>query len=210
MSGKPEGYVEVHERIEAFYEKYPEGSLQGGYEIQEVGGETFVIYRAEAFKTAEDQRPGIGYASEPFPGKTSFTKDSELMNAETSAWGRALAALGFKVKEGIASGNEVRARTGGEIPKGFASDKQRKFFEGKLKRLGVDDFGAERISEYLASRPKPDVKEAIDTVAGEGDGTPEEMRERLEVAANLYAEKTAAEVNGTEGFDAPAGEDSPV
>jgi len=50
-------------------------------------------------------------ASEPVPGKTNFTRDSELMNAETSAWGRALIAVGAAdAKRGIASANEVRNR----------------------------------------------------------------------------------------------------
>ncbi len=56
--------------------------------------------------------PGQGTAWEPVPGPTPFTRDSELQNAETSAWGRAIAALGFKVKDGIASAEDVRNRTG--------------------------------------------------------------------------------------------------
>ena len=51
------------------------------------------------------------HAFEPIPGKTSYTKDSEVMNAETSAWGRAIVALGFETKK-IASADEVRARSG--------------------------------------------------------------------------------------------------
>ena len=90
--GKPlEGYVEVAERIPKFYEKYPEGSLQGRYWMETIGEQVFIVYRAEAFRTPDDKRPGIGMAWEPFPGKTPFTRDSELMVGETSAWGRALA-----------------------------------------------------------------------------------------------------------------------
>lgn len=56
--------------------------------------------------------PGIGVAWEPFPGRTPYTKDSELMNAETGAWGRAImAALAADAKKGIASAQEVRNRS---------------------------------------------------------------------------------------------------
>jgi hypothetical protein len=107
-----EDYVEVGVRIQQFYERYPEGSLQAWREPQlfYVGERTFIAYTAAAYRTPDDPRPGIGIAWEPVPGPTSFTKDSELQNAETSAWGRAIAALGFETKRGIASREEVQAR----------------------------------------------------------------------------------------------------
>jgi hypothetical protein len=37
-----------------------------------------------AFEARSARRPGIGMAWEPFPGRTPYTKASELMNAETS------------------------------------------------------------------------------------------------------------------------------
>lgn len=98
-------YVPVNERIEAFYQKHPEGSLQS--EIVE-HTETRVTVKAYAYRDRDDQRPGTGLSSETIPGSTSFTKGSEVENAETSAWGRAIAALGFEVKRGIASREEMR------------------------------------------------------------------------------------------------------
>jgi hypothetical protein len=67
-----------------------------------------VTVKAYAFRAADDERPGIGHSSLNIPGSTSFTKGSEIENAETSAWGRAIAALGFEVKRGLASAEEVR------------------------------------------------------------------------------------------------------
>ena len=112
MAGKPEGYVEVNERIIEFYERFPDGSLQSACQpfMVETGVKAFVVYVARAYRSPDDKIPGEGWAWEPVPGLTNFTRNSELMNGETSAWGRALAALGIKVKEGIASANEVRAR----------------------------------------------------------------------------------------------------
>ena len=103
-----EDYIEVSERIQKFYERYPDGSLQGSWEWLD-DAHTVIVYRAEAYRTPDDVRPGIGYASEPYPGLTSFTRNSEIMNAETSSWGRAICALGIAVHRGIASAQEVRA-----------------------------------------------------------------------------------------------------
>jgi hypothetical protein len=103
-----EDYIEVSERIQRFYEKYPDGSLQGSWEWLD-DSHAVIVYRAEAYRTADDIRPGVGYASEPYPGLSNFTRNSEIMNAETSAWGRAIASLGIAVHRGIASAQEVRA-----------------------------------------------------------------------------------------------------
>jgi hypothetical protein len=48
------------------------------------------------------------------PGKTPYTKDSEIQNAETSAWGRAIVAvLAADTRKGVASRDEVAARRSG-------------------------------------------------------------------------------------------------
>ena len=111
-------YIDVAERIREFREKYPTGSLQPAnldkpYEIIHIEGVgTRLVYVAAAYRTPDDMRAGIGMAWEPLPGLTSFTNNSELMVAETSAWGRAIVAvLAADTKRGIASADEVRART---------------------------------------------------------------------------------------------------
>lgn len=102
-------YTPVDELIRLFYEKYPDGRLTGSPtpKIVEIDGARFIWYHAKAYRSPEDKFPGDGYAAEPIPGKTQFTRDSELMNAETSARGRAIRALG--VGSG-ASREEVQAR----------------------------------------------------------------------------------------------------
>ncbi len=109
-------YVDVAARIREFRDKHPEGSLQPvtpgrPYKVEEIGGQTFIVYAAAAYRTPDDPRPGIGVAYEPFPGKTPYTKDSELQNAETSAWGRAIVAVLASETKKIASAEEVRNRT---------------------------------------------------------------------------------------------------
>jgi hypothetical protein len=109
-------YIDVPTRMAEFREKYPEASLQPAnlnkvFEIVEVAGATFIVYVAAAYRSPDDPRPGIGTAWEPVPGRTPYTRNSELMNAETSAWGRAIiAALAADAKKGIASQQEVRNR----------------------------------------------------------------------------------------------------
>ena len=108
-------YVDVAQRVREFREKHPEGSLQPWdpstpYTIISLGDRTFVVYTAAAYRTPTDERPGIGIAWEPFPGRTPYTRDSELMNAETSAWGRAIIAALASDSKHIASAEEVRNR----------------------------------------------------------------------------------------------------
>ena len=104
-------YIDVAERLVDFHGRYPEGTLQTiSWSVDDVAGKTFIVYRAAAYRTPDDKRPGHGIAWEPFPGATSFTKNSELMNAETAAWGRAILACGLPAKRGLASLQEVRNR----------------------------------------------------------------------------------------------------
>lgn len=102
---KMDDYVPVNERIEAFYAAHPSGSLQS--EIVELTPDRVTV-KASAYRTPDDALPGIGHSSLEIPGSTPFTRGSEIENAETSAWGRAIAALGFEVKRGLASAEEVR------------------------------------------------------------------------------------------------------
>lgn len=108
----PLDYIDVASRIVEFREKYPQGSLQQiDIKFLDFAGKSWVVYTAGAYRSPEDTLPGIGTAWEPVPGPTSFTKDSEVQNAETAAWGRAMvAALAVDTKKGIASSEEVRNR----------------------------------------------------------------------------------------------------
>lgn len=106
-------YNEVKDRIREFFEKYPDGRLrQVSYEIREVAGKWFVIYTAAAHRTENDTNPAMGTAWEPVPGPTNFTRDSEMQNAETSAWGRAIVACGAAdTRKGIATREDVQNRS---------------------------------------------------------------------------------------------------
>jgi hypothetical protein len=107
-----DGYIDVATRIQEFRTKYPTGSLsQVDLQFISFAGKDWVVYTAAAYRTPDDPRPGIGTAWEPVPGPTRFTRDSEVQNAETAAWGRSIiAALAADTKKGIASVEEIRNR----------------------------------------------------------------------------------------------------
>lgn len=176
-------YVDVAERIAIFRDKYPNGSLQPAnpdepYRLLTVGDQTFVVVVACAYRSQDDGRPGIGMAQEQIPGRTPYTRGSELQNAETSAWGRAIvAALAADTKK-VASADEVRnrraeqeaerapqrvtdadwlanarvrllaAQTPGEV-RGLDSEAHQVFSEGRLTVDDARDFKRE-VEERLA------------------------------------------------------------
>ena len=119
MSGFNLGdYKEVADRIPEFYEKHPDGRIAaiGEPKVVTVGNKHFIGVTVGVWRTPDDPQPCIASAWEPFPGDTPYTRDSEMMNAETSAWGRALVAAGILAKgERIASRNEVRNRSAEKI-----------------------------------------------------------------------------------------------
>lgn len=115
MSRPPTDYVEVHQRMATFFARYPDGSLaMDPPTVVTIDGKAYLLGQARAYRTPEDVTPGIGTAWEPVPGTTNFTRGSEAQNLETSAWGRAMAALGIETKKGIASAHEVRSARGRE------------------------------------------------------------------------------------------------
>ena len=108
MDKRLENYVDVPQRIKLFYEKYPEGSLQlQEITFETIGDQVIVIGKAYAYRNPADPIPGIGTAQEYFPGKTNFTRGSEIQNLETSCWGRAIGALGIGIEKSIATKEEV-------------------------------------------------------------------------------------------------------
>ncbi len=101
-----EDYVPVAERLEKFYERFPDGRVNT-FIVQHDLETGFILMRAEVYRSAEDAQPAAtGHAfevrSEGYVQKTSYVEV-----CETSSVGRALALLGFEVKRGIASREEI-------------------------------------------------------------------------------------------------------
>lgn len=135
--GFMDDYVDVAERIRMFREKYPNGSLQQvSLQFIDFAGKSWVVYTAAAYRTPDDITPGHGTAWEPVPGTSSFKRDSEVMNAETSAWGRAIIAV--LVADGgkrIASKNEIPQKQAVTGLEDFLALAHLEFQKGNLEGL---------------------------------------------------------------------------
>lgn len=107
-----ENYVDVAARLAMAHQKYDDLRIcEEGYKVVEIAGETFLECVVWVYRDANDPMPTRGSVTEPFPGKTPFTQNSELMVGLTSALGRALGYMGFGSQRHIASADEVLART---------------------------------------------------------------------------------------------------
>lgn len=110
--GAPENYNDVAARQREFFAKHPDGSLQQvSVKVYEIEGVSYLAYTAACYRHPNDELPGHGTAWERVPGLTNFTRNSELQNAETSAFGRAIVAVGAAdTKKGIATREDVESR----------------------------------------------------------------------------------------------------
>lgn len=102
-------YVDVKTRIDLFYAKYPDGSIQFEFMGVMPGNPDFIWGIARAYRTEQDLRPFTGTCSELAKGSTNFTRGSELANLETSAIGRCIGSGGIGLGKSIASKQEVNA-----------------------------------------------------------------------------------------------------
>ena len=142
---KPKGrfelgdYVEVKERIRLFYEQYPDGRLTTAQVHVSVDYDDTprVWVHAQAFRTADDPHPADGWSWMVLPGTSSFTRGSELENTETSAWGRAIGALGIGIAGSIATANEVRGKQDDHRPPPDRPQLTREVHDGLIGTFAV-------------------------------------------------------------------------
>ena len=148
----PLDYIDVAARIVEFRDKFPNGSLvQADLQfISDFAGKDWVVYTAAAYRSPDDLQPGIGTAWEPVPGPTRFTRDSEVQNAETAAWGRAMvAALAVDTKKGVASAEEVRNRQ--TEHRDYLAEAGKATTKDDLRRIYNDARQANMTQDILAS-----------------------------------------------------------
>lgn len=103
---KGKKYVEVKERVKAYWELYPKGRIVTEI-IHHDLKEGTVIMKASVYDS-EGNIKGDGHAHEFQADRTSMVnKTSFIENCETSAIGRACATAGILVEYGMASADEV-------------------------------------------------------------------------------------------------------
>lgn len=99
---KGKGYIEVNQRIKAFRQVYPTGTIS----TEIVSLENSVVMMKATILDEEGKMLANGFAyekeSSSFINKTSF-----IENCETSAIGRALGFCGFGIDSSVASAEEV-------------------------------------------------------------------------------------------------------
>jgi len=169
--GNPiQDYITVAERIEKFYERFPEGRIIT-HIIEHDAERGFILIRAEVYRNAEDALPAAtGHAyelkSEGYVQRTSY-----IEVGETSAVGRALAMAGFEVRRGIASREEMEKSGRHEKedgkhksadPNGPATDEQKQAILGLLEAAKPGDRRAQRnlLKESTGKESRDDLTQA--------------------------------------------------
>jgi hypothetical protein len=144
-------YVDVKERVRLFYDRHPDGRLVTAdiSMSHDPDGTVRVWGKALAYRSPEDPLPGVGWSYMAVPGTTPYTRGSEVENVETSAWGRAIGALGIGIDKSIASADEIANKDGEKerIPAVPTTH------DGGL--LGVAEVGTARDSDFEL-RESPD------------------------------------------------------
>jgi hypothetical protein len=109
-------YVDVPTRLAEALKRWPDLRIQETKPlIVTVDNQQYVEISCTVWRDSTDLMPTVAYCWEPIPGRTPYTKGSEMMNASTSCLGRALGFLGMGIGKSIASRNEVQARQPGPL-----------------------------------------------------------------------------------------------
>jgi hypothetical protein len=104
-------YVDVPTRLAEALKRWPNLRIQETRPvIVTVDNQAYVEISCTVWRDDTDPLPTTAYCWEPIPGRTPYTKGSEMMNASTSLPWRALGFLGMGIGKSIASRNEVQAR----------------------------------------------------------------------------------------------------
>ena len=128
---KGKAYVLVKDRLIAFQELYPHGSIQ----TEKYENGDIIVFKATVVPdvTETPQRVFTGHSEAIRGHSQGITGQSPVEVAETSAVGRALAMLGIGVIESVASADEVvHAQARGRS----ASEKQKNYIKELVEKKG--------------------------------------------------------------------------
>lgn len=149
-------YIPVSERLEKFYADFPNGRVNT-FIVEHSLADGFVLIKASVFRDRDDAEPSAtGHAFE-IRGDSYINKTSHVENCETSAVGRALALLGYEIKKGIASREEMgkveRMAANGGAQKAHSKPQAVKApidpFEEKKKECGALFRELNRLGDFI-------------------------------------------------------------
>ncbi|MFL6336509.1 MAG: hypothetical protein ACJ754_24665 [Pyrinomonadaceae bacterium] len=190
MRFNPDEYITVSERIEKFYAKFPQGRIITT--IIEHSAETgFILIRAEVYREPDDALPAAtGHAYE-LRSAGHVQAGSYVEVCETSSVGRALALLGFEVRRGVASREEVvRGAKKQQAAAAAASVTPARPAQAPEKAPAPADAGADldtlilQAAEelgYDAAKVRKWVNQKYEVTGGLGSLTPHDKREVLKI-----------------------------
>jgi len=156
-------YSTAEQRIRAFYQRFPDGSIQTDLVLLEPG---LVIFRARAFRDRTDPAPITGWAYDrPGPDANGAETARILAACEAAAVGRALANLGLAgplrpCREEMEKVARLRAaehapRNGGVRRSGHGHSPRRDAAARDTGEAAGRPHPAERIRELLSSLRLP-------------------------------------------------------
>jgi len=140
---KGKKYVTVNERLIYFRENFDGYRLVS--EIYELTEDRVVM--CASIINPEGSIVATGHAYED-KDSTFINKTSFIENAETSAWGRALANYGIGVQESVASADEVVTAIAQKDDKPWMSHEDFTAIVGELNLIPRDEIRQTRYDEY--------------------------------------------------------------
>lgn len=104
-------YMGANQRLLLALAKYPQLRVVEEPAVlrEDWPGGPVLVCTVRLYRDPDDQLPVIASVTEQIPGKTPYTRGSEMMNGFTSALGRACGYLGFGIDGSIATQEEVKA-----------------------------------------------------------------------------------------------------
>lgn len=177
-------YVDVRHRLELALLQYPDlRVVENEPQLITMGERVYIQCAVTVYRTHDDPTPGRAYCWEVWPGRTPYTKDSEQMNGATSALGRALGYMGFGIKAGLASANEVRTAQGNSHPS--ITEQQKEY--NRSRRSPSKTEWEQEVERAKTENRRPEVGSALTGMA---------TQKQLDLIATMRKER------GLEPFDA--------
>jgi hypothetical protein len=152
---KGKEYVEVNERIKAFREMYPTGSIITEIISHQDG---VVVMKATAIIDGHIRATGHAYEKE---GSTFINKTSYIENAETSAIGRCMGCLSIGIDTSIATAEEVANAIINQDPV--------LKLETVYKNDGIEK--ARTLYNQMSEADREKCKKVIEKIRGDSNGT---------------------------------------
>lgn len=166
---KGKDYIEVNERLKAFWQLCENGRINTEILSLENG---VVVIKAFVYENKEDTNPratGIAYEKE---GTTSINKTSYIENCETSAVGRALGNAGIGINTSVASAEEVQNAILQQEAEKAISKTQEEALRDIIKNNDIDtDYVVKLLAKYgyskLAEIKIKDYMKIVNEIKGE-------------------------------------------